>query len=115
MQSNAQMAHYKIYYPQAEYQIILRDGVAIGRLIVDRSKDPLLLMDIALLPEYRNARIGTTLIKDLMAEATDRDWSVSLHVEVFNPAMKLYDRLGFVKIAEQGIHHEMIWRNQPSN
>ena len=111
MQFNAQRQHYATYYPSAEYYIIQRDGLPVGRLIVDRSKDPLLLMDIALLPEYRNAGIGTTLIKDLMAEAAGKNWSVSLHVEIFNPAMKLYDRLGFVRIAEQGIYHEMSWRN----
>jgi ribosomal protein S18 acetylase RimI-like enzyme len=112
MQVNAQTDHYKNYYPHAEYYVIQREGILMGRLIVDRSKDPLLLMDIALLPEYRNAGIGTVLIKNLMAEAAGKNWSVSLHVEVFNPAMKLYDRLGFVKIAEQGIYHEMGWHNQ---
>ena len=111
MQFNAQGQHYGTYYPRAEYDMIQCDGLPVGRLIVDRSKDPLLLMDIALLPEYRNAGIGTTLIKGLMAEAAGKNWSVSLHVEIFNPAMKLYDRLGFVKVAEEGIYHEMSWRN----
>lgn len=111
MQFNAQRQHYATYYPGAEYDIIQRDGLPVGRLIVDRSKDPLLLMDIVLLPEYRNAGIGTTLIKGLMVEAAGKNWSVSLHVEIFNPAMKLYDRLGFVKLAEEGIYYEMSWRN----
>lgn len=113
MQFNAQATHYQRHYPNAEYQIIQseEDGVPIGRLIIDRSGNSLLLMDIALLPEYRNAGIGTTLVKDLMAEAAAASRELVLHVEVFNPALKLYTRLGFVKTAEQGIYHEMVWRN----
>lgn len=110
MQFDAQTTHYRSYYPQAEYQIIQRgDGLPIGRVIIDRSNEFILLMDIALLPEFRNAGIGTTMMSDLMAEAAASNRPIRLHVEVFNPAMKLYERLGFVKCSEQGIYHEMIW------
>jgi ribosomal protein S18 acetylase RimI-like enzyme len=112
MQSNAQLTHYQKYYPKAEHQIIQCDENSIGRLIVDRSKDPILVIDIALLPEYRNNGIGTALITNLMAEAANLHWALTLHVEVFNPAMRLYERLGFVKTSEQGIYHEMMWQPQ---
>ena len=36
--------------PQAEWLIVMRDELAIGRMIVDRSADEICLMDIALLP-----------------------------------------------------------------
>jgi ribosomal protein S18 acetylase RimI-like enzyme len=112
MQSTAQLKHYRLNYPRAEYQIIEQNDVAIGRLIVDRSKNPILLMDIALLPEYQGKGVGTALIQNLMAEAARRSWSLRLHVETFNPAMHLYSRLGFVKSGEIGIYHEMIWQPQ---
>ena len=108
-QSTAQLKHYRMNYPKAQYQIIERDGTPIGRLIVDRSENPILLMDIALLPDYQRSGIGTTLIQDLMAEAAGKNWSVRLHVETFNPAMRLYSRLGFVKSGEMGIYYEMMW------
>ncbi len=63
MQFNAQRQHYRTYYPAATYQVIAREDVPIGRLIVNRSPDEILLMDIALLPEQRNAGIGTALIR----------------------------------------------------
>lgn len=111
MQFQAQTTHYRAYYPHAEHQIIQRENsTPIGRLIVDRSNDSMLLIDIALLPEYRNIGIGTTIIQDLMAEAAHTHRPIILHVEIFNPAMTLYDRLGFIKTAEQGIYHEMIWK-----
>ena len=111
MQFQAQTRHYRLQYLNAEYQIIQRyDGIPIGRLIIDRSGGSILLMDIALLPEFRSAGIGTTIMHDLMAEAASTNRPVMLHVEVFNPAMRLYKRLGFVKSSEQGIYHEMIWQ-----
>jgi len=111
MQFHAQTEHYRLQYPHAETQIIQRDeAVPIGRLILDRSNDCILLMDIALLPEFRNAGIGTTIMRDLMAEAAQANREVRLHVETFNPAMKLYTRLGFAKSSEQGIYHEMVWK-----
>ena len=110
MQFNAQRVHYQKYYPRAEYQIIQLGRVSVGRLIVDWSQNPILVIDIALLPEYRNNGIGTALMKDIMAEAAKLHWATTLHVEIFNPAMKLYERLGFVKTSEQGIYYEMTWQ-----
>jgi ribosomal protein S18 acetylase RimI-like enzyme len=110
MQFNAQRQYYLQEYPSAEYHIIQRDGVDIGRRIVNRADGALLLMDIALLPEYRNGGIGTALICDLMAEAERAGQPLRLHVEFFNPALRLYERLGFTRIGEVGVYFEMEWR-----
>src|SRR3954447_16209862 len=60
MQFQAQTAHYRVYYPHAEYYVIQRDQTTpIGRLIIDRASDSMLIVDIALLPEYRGVGIGT--------------------------------------------------------
>jgi ribosomal protein S18 acetylase RimI-like enzyme len=116
MQLQAQTAHYRAYYPNAQYQIIQREAsIPIGRLIVDRSNDSMLIVDIALLPEYRNAGIGTTIIQQLMTEAASTNLPIILRVEFFNPAIKLYSRLGFVKTREINIYHEMIWKPSSSH
>jgi ribosomal protein S18 acetylase RimI-like enzyme len=110
MQFQAQTTHYRAYYPHAEYQIIQHENIPIGRLIVDRSNGSMLIIDIALLPEYRNAGIGTTIIQQLMVEAAVIHQPIVLRVEFFNPAIKLYSRLGFVKTREINIYYEMIWQ-----
>jgi ribosomal protein S18 acetylase RimI-like enzyme len=110
MQFNAQRQYYLEQYATAEYHVIQRDGLAIGRLIVDRQSDNILLMDIALLPEHRNGGVGTALMRDLMAEAARAGKPVRLHVEMFNRALQWYERLGFVKVREIGVHYEMEWR-----
>ena len=111
MQFQAQTTHYRAYYPHAVYQIIqCEPSIPIGRLIVDWSNDSMLIIDIALLPEYRNAGIGTTIIQQLMTDAAHTNLPIILRVEFFNPAIKLYSRLGFVKTREINICHEMIWK-----
>ncbi len=107
MQFNAQRQHYLNYYPSAEYSVIQQAEQSIGRMIIDRSEPTILLIDIALLPEFRNHGIGTTLIQELLKEADDAGRPVQLHVENFNPAMNLYKRFGFVKTAEVSFYLEM--------
>jgi len=108
MQFHAQTTHYRAYYPHAEYLIIQRGETPIGRLIVDRSQDPLLLMDIALLPHFRGEGIGSKLLRELQKEGK----KIILHVSKDNPAMHLYSRLGFVTVAEDSIYLGMEWNPQ---
>jgi len=115
MQFHAQRHYYLEQYPTAEYHIIQRDGVDIGRRIVNRMGGEILLMDIALLPEYRNRGIGTVLLQDLMAEAAQAGKPMRLHVEFFNRALRLYERLGFSKIGDMGVYFEMEWRPSAAN
>ncbi|HJR78725.1 MAG TPA: GNAT family N-acetyltransferase [Anaerolineales bacterium] len=110
MQFDAQTKHYSLYYPNAEYKIIERAGVPIGRLIVENRGDHFLIMDIALLPEYQRSGIGTFLIQELKHEATLLNLSLVLRVEFFNPAVRLYQRLGFVKTRDVNtVYQEMVW------
>jgi ribosomal protein S18 acetylase RimI-like enzyme len=115
MQFDAQTKHYLLHYPNAEYKIIERAGVPIGRLIVEDRGDHFLIMDIAILPEYRCMGIGTFLMQELKQEAIRLNLPLVLRVEFFNPAIRLYDRLGFVKTREVNtVYHEMVW-TPPSN
>ena len=110
MQTRAQNQHYAAYFPQAVTWIVLRDGTPAGRIIVDRSGPVVCLLDITLLPEHRNAGLGTALIGDLLAEAERDGKRVTLHVEPANPANRLYRRLGFAPVAESSVSVEMEWR-----
>lgn len=110
MQFQAQRLSYLAQFPAAEYRIVQRNGADAGRLIVDRSEDVIRLIDISLLPAHRNAGIGTGLICDLLAEATRTSKAVMLHVDRSNRAQRLYERLGFVPMADDEIYTEMAWR-----
>lgn len=100
-QFHAQHEYYQQVYSTADFLIIESAGVSIGRLYVHRGTSDIRIVDISLLPEYRNTGIGTHILQQLRNEALDCGKILSIHVEDFNRARTLYDRLGFVPAAEQ--------------
>ncbi|MBN1668457.1 MAG: GNAT family N-acetyltransferase [Anaerolineales bacterium] len=117
MQFTAQHRHYQEYFPEAEFQIILVDGRPAGRLYLSRWETEFRIIDIALLPAVRGQGIGTTILRQISAEAEAQGLPVRIHVEQFNPALNLYLRLGFRKIGEQGVYFlmERVPVAQPSS
>ena len=109
MQFAAQSADYQRNYPDASFQVIERNGVAAGRLLVLRSDEKIHVIDIALLPEHRGAGIGTKLLRELQEEAKAAGKPLTIHVERFNPALRLYQRLGFHMVEEQEVYFLMQW------
>jgi ribosomal protein S18 acetylase RimI-like enzyme len=109
MQFDLQDAEYHRVYPDASFDVIELGGVPAGRLYVDRRPGDLRIIDIALLPSFRGAGIGGLLLADLLAEAAGAGAKVSIHVEINNRAARLYERLGFVAVAEQGFYRRMEW------
>lgn len=108
-QSQAQLAHYRQHYPEASFQIIELDGVPAGRLYVHRGPAEIRLMDVTLLRKFRGTGVGATLSRELLAEAASAGKKVTLHVERFNPALRLYERLGFRMLEDKGIYLYMEW------
>jgi ribosomal protein S18 acetylase RimI-like enzyme len=109
MQFDAQSADYRKNYADASFDIIERDGVAAGRLLVWRSGKEILIVDISLRPEHRGAGIGTKLLRELQDEARAAGKSLTIHVERYNPALRLYKRLGFKTVEEQEVYLLMEW------
>lgn len=114
MQYNAQQSGYRAQYAQAESQIIVVQGQDAGRLFAARSAGEIHLVDIALLPEYRGAGIGTVLIGALLDEARSNGQSVHLHVLRENRARRLYERLGFTVSDDDQLYLAMQWRPHSS-
>ena len=109
-QFNAQHTHYQQHYPQASYDIISMGSERIGRFYVERMPKEIRVMDIALLPEYRNQGIGRELMQAVLNEAGRISPKlVSLHVEPENPAKRLYERLGFTVAGEVSFYQLMHW------
>ena len=109
-QFKAQHTHYQQTYPQARYDIILMGSERIGRFYVERMQNEIRVMDIALLPEYRNQGIGRLLMQEVLIEAERTPPKlVSLHVEPENPAKRLYERLGFMVAGEVSFYQLMHW------
>jgi ribosomal protein S18 acetylase RimI-like enzyme len=108
-QFNAQHQYYQSSYPDADFQIIMLNERQVGRLYVARWPAEIRLIDIALLPAARGAGIGTRLLHDLLDEAVAERKPIRLHVEKFNPALRLYQRLGFYPVEDKGVYWYMEW------
>jgi RimJ/RimL family protein N-acetyltransferase len=111
-QFTAQCDHYARYYADGSFDVIERGGLPIGRLYVFRG-DPhdVRIVDISLVPEARGGGLGTELLLGIMRDAEGSGRSVSIHVERFNPALRLYKRLGFEHVDEHGAYYLMRWRS----
>jgi ribosomal protein S18 acetylase RimI-like enzyme len=104
MQWEAQRNHYAAQHPHASHEIICIEGIAAGRLYLDRSGEKFHILDITILPEHRNRDAGSFLLNQIMAEAKEAGKPVSIYVETFNPSLRLFQRLGFTPIQQEGFH-----------
>ncbi|HEX2782271.1 MAG TPA: GNAT family N-acetyltransferase [Ilumatobacteraceae bacterium] len=107
MQFRAQSMSIKLDHPQAERSIVLVDDSPVGRLVTDASSDHVELIDIALLPQYRNHGIGTSVLRGVFAQADRIGGAVHLHVEKQSRAVHLYERLGFAICGDLGMYFAM--------
>src|SRR5215208_2895491 len=103
----AQSAHYAEHYKGMTSDLILVDAAPAGRLLVARWPKEIRIVDVTLLPEFRGGGAGTRLLRDLIDEAAAARKRLSIHVEVHNPAMTLYRRLGFQPAADEGVYVRM--------
>ncbi|MFN2588461.1 MAG: GNAT family N-acetyltransferase [Actinomycetota bacterium] len=105
----AQDAHYASY-DDATYSVIVVDGFPAGRLYVARWPEEIRIMDVALLPAARGKGVGTSLLRALIEEAAGGGKRLTIHVERENSALRLYERLGFVRVEERGPYYLMELR-----
>lgn len=114
MQFGAQDRYWREHKPGAELSVVLVDGEPAGRLYVDRLPAEIRIVDIALLPAHRGGGVGTRLLTDILQEGHRTNLPVTIHVEQFNPARALYERLGFRQIDTTGVHHLLERRPEPN-
>lgn len=89
-------------------QVVMVEDQPAGWLELAAEANWLFLKDIGLLPDYRNQGLGTRIIEDVFAHADAQGMTVELQVLVTNPAIRLYERLGFVP------SHIKMYRQQMS-
>ena len=96
MQFELQHTHYQAHYPTADFLVIELEGTPIGRLYLDRWEREFRLMDIALVPAYRNKGLGSQLLQAVMAEAAGAGLPVRIH-----------DRAGLGVVDEHRVAREL--------
>ena len=110
MQFKAQAAAYSQQYGLSGSHIVLLNDDVMGRFYLYHSAEVIRVVDISLLPDYRNRGIGSSLLRGVLAEAEQNRLPVRLHVAAHNPAARLYARLGFRQVSDEGLYRELEWR-----
>lgn len=109
MQFDAQDRFYAEHFGDGDFRVVLVDGEPAGRLYLDPRPDEIRVVDIALLPAFRRRGIGRGLMRQVMSTAAASGRCVRIHVERNNPALRLYRRLGFREVDDQGVYLLMEW------
>jgi ribosomal protein S18 acetylase RimI-like enzyme len=107
-QFEARKIHYARVFPDAVYWVLETDKSRVGYKVVTEDAE-IHLIDIAVRPEHQNQGIGTEQMGLLLQDAAKKRKSVTLSVEIFNPARRLYERLGFAEYEDFGIYKRMRW------
>jgi len=107
MQREAQLSQYRSLFPDATVDVVLADGTPVGYLHVDRGEERYTLVDVAFLPATTGQGIGTHVVGAFLREARAAGKPVSAHVEKDNPAWRLWQRLGFRIVNDDGVYLEI--------
>jgi ribosomal protein S18 acetylase RimI-like enzyme len=101
MQFAAQHQAYTTNYPGATLDVLEAGDEKIGRLYVYRGTTEIRIIDIAVVDAHRNRGIGSNLLRSILEEGRSSGRAVTIHVEKNNPALRLYERLGFEITADR--------------
>ncbi len=115
-QFTAQHTYYQNNYKGAHFWVIEYGSQIIGRLYLHTHYEgkSMRIIDISLLPEWRNKGLGKQILLAVMELAGSMNRSVTIHVESFNRAMKMYKKLGFVLVSQtNGVYHLLEWKTKP--
>jgi ribosomal protein S18 acetylase RimI-like enzyme len=109
-QYQAQCRDYAAQFPHSEDFIVEFCGQTAGRLLLNRAASELRVVDIAVVPELQRRGIASAVLQSLIAEAEAAGVALRLSVWHSNPALALYQQLGFRRRAGTATHLELEWR-----
>lgn len=95
-------------YVPSEVEIITWDSRDMGMLNVEERAGDIFLRAIEIHPEYQGRGIATSILRQIILDASASGRPVRLHVLKVNPAKRLYDRLGFSVIEDTPTHYIML-------
>jgi RimJ/RimL family protein N-acetyltransferase len=111
MQFRSQTASYRAEYPDGRFDILERDGVPFGRMVLHEANEVATFVDFALLPGERGAGLGTAVMVRLLDWVGERCAAARLSILWNNEAsLRMTRRIGFVQVGETPPYVEMEWR-----
>jgi ribosomal protein S18 acetylase RimI-like enzyme len=109
MQFRGQHETYTQSYPVAEHSILSFDGSDAGRVWVAETEDSIAILDIAILPAYRNQGIGAHVYRDLIVKGQAAGKPLHATVSTSNPgSLRFHERLGFQRTGSDGFYVSLV-------
>lgn len=103
MQFRAQRRQHAQAHPHASHEVLLADGKGVGRLVVDRSCEPIRIVDITVALSHRREGIAGDALAAVVREADEAGRRIELTVWARNTAATtLVTHAGFVEVADEG-------------
>ena len=102
-------------FPGARTELILLDGQPIGVLTLDERQDSLRIVEIGLKPHQRGRGVGEQLLLEVIAHADLQGKPLELAVMRHNPAVRLYQRLGFESLPSAPDEAQWQMRREPAH
>jgi ribosomal protein S18 acetylase RimI-like enzyme len=111
IQHIAQERRFAARYPQHQRYLVLEHGEPAGRLYVHETPSMMHVVDLTLMPQFRDRGIGTRIFHDLFRHAEASGQSITLRVERRNErATMLYSALGFDLVTVDDLDNYFEWR-----
>jgi len=106
-----QRDHFEKKWDPARYSVLTIEEQVVGCMAIENYSDHIFLSEIQVEPTYQGRGYGTAVLRDLLAEAKQKNLPVRLRVLKLSRAVGLYTRLGFIRTSENDTHFYMEWRN----
>ena len=112
-QFRKQHAFYREQFVDARWWMLLHGAEAIGRVYIKPEDGGIGLVEISIVSDLRNHGLGAAVMQGLIDHADGNGLHISLHVEPYNPALRLYRRFGFKEIEAGGVY--LFMRRPPAS
>ncbi len=90
-----QAASFQKQWEPAQVQVITLQGADVGWLQIAQTGDSLFLSQLFVDTPFQRQGVGTEVMRQLIRDASAAGHAVTLAVAKINPALELYQRLGF--------------------
>jgi GNAT superfamily N-acetyltransferase len=102
-------------FPDARRMIVLAPSAGgedepAGMIVIAERTGELWVVDMALRPDCRNSGLGAALLASLMEDCRQSGRTMRGSVTPYNPARRLYARLGIREIGGTGGYIALEWR-----
>jgi len=98
LQLRARAREWEAAYPGSTDEVLMIDGTPVGRLWTASVPGACVVLDLALLPEYRRHGLGMEIMTEVLAEADSQGVAVRGTAERANgPVRALCKRLGYIE------------------